>query len=63
MLILSRKVGEAIKIGEQIEVIVTRINGNQVTLGIKAPRDVPVDRQEIAERKLAYPLGPPMVAR
>lgn len=52
-----------IRIGPDIEVIVTRIHGNSVSLGIKAPRDVKVDREEIAERKIAYPLGPPLVAR
>ena len=51
MLILTRRAGEALRIGEDIEVTVMAVNGSQVRIGIKAPRDVAVDRQEIAERK------------
>jgi carbon storage regulator len=51
MLILTRRAGEALRIGNDIEVTVMAVNGTQVRIGIKAPRDVPVDRQEIAERK------------
>jgi len=51
MLILTRRAGEALRIGEDIEVTVMAVNGTQVRIGIKAPRDVAVDREEIAERK------------
>ncbi len=51
MLILTRRVGETIKIGADIEVSVVGVNRNQVRIGIKAPPQVSVDREEIAERK------------
>ena len=51
MLILTRRAGEALVIGDDIEVTVMAVNGTQVRLGVKAPRNVAVDRQEIAERK------------
>jgi carbon storage regulator len=51
MLILTRRAGEALRIGKDIEVTVMAVNGTQVRIGIKAPRDVTVDREEIAERK------------
>lgn len=47
MLILSRKLGEKIKIGDSIEVTVSRISGNRVTLGISAPDHVHIVRSEI----------------
>lgn len=51
MLVLSRRLGEALKIGDEIEVSVLGISGNQVRLGIKAPVNVAVDREEIYLRK------------
>jgi carbon storage regulator len=51
MLILTRRTGETLRIGDDVEVTVMAVNGSQVRIGIKAPRDVVVDRQEIAERK------------
>jgi carbon storage regulator len=51
MLILTRRAGEALRIGDDIEVMVMAVNGSQVRIGINAPRDVAVDREEIAERK------------
>lgn len=51
MLILTRRAGETLKIGDDVEVTVMAINGSQVRIGIKAPRHVVVDREEIAERK------------
>ncbi len=53
MLILSRKVGETIEIGDDVKVIVTGIRGNQVQLGIKAPDIVPILRGEL--EKGSYP--------
>jgi len=47
MLVLSRKVGERIQIGEGISVIVTRIAGNRVTLGVTAPKNVHIVRSEL----------------
>ena len=51
MLILTRRTGETLRIGEDVEVTVMAVNGSQVRIGIKAPRNVAVDREEIAERK------------
>ncbi len=51
MLILTRRTGESLRIGEDVEVTVMAVNGTQVRIGIKAPRSVAVDREEIAERK------------
>jgi len=51
MLILTRRPGETLRIGEDIEVTVVAVHGSQVRIGINAPRDVAVDREEIAERK------------
>ena len=50
MLILTRRVGETVVIGEEISVTVLGVKGNQIRLGINAPRDVSVHRQEIFDR-------------
>jgi carbon storage regulator len=50
MLILSRRAGEAINIGDDIKVIVLEIGRGQVRIGITAPKSVPVFREEIYER-------------
>ena len=50
MLILTRSEGESLLIGDNIEVIVVAVNGSQVRIGIEAPRDVLVLREEAAER-------------
>ena len=47
MLVLTRKLGEGIKIGEEIRLVVLEIKGGQVKLGIEAPFDTPVHREEI----------------
>jgi len=49
MLILTRKTGESIMIGDEIEIKVTEVRGNKIRLGIKAPLLVPVNRKEIYE--------------
>lgn len=48
MLVLSRKRGEQIVIGEDVVLTVVKILGNRVQLGIQAPRDVSIDRAEVA---------------
>ena len=50
MLILTRKVGEIIMIGDDIVVKVLGVRSGQVKIGIEAPRELPVHRQEIFER-------------
>lgn len=50
MLILTRRAGETLVIGESITVTVLETRGNQVRIGIQAPKDIPVHRQEVAER-------------
>ncbi len=52
MLVLTRKVNQSIIIGSNIEVVVLEVRGEQVRLGIKAPRDVTVHRQEIYDQIL-----------
>ena len=47
MLVLSRKEGERISIGDNITLIVSKVSGNRVTIGIEAPRDVKVVRSEL----------------
>jgi carbon storage regulator len=51
MLILTRRAGETIRIGADVEVTVIAINASQVRIGVKAPKDVAVDREEVAIRK------------
>ncbi len=51
MLVLGRRVDQAIWIGDAVRVVVTRIGTDQVKLGIDAPNGVSVDREEIRERK------------
>ncbi|MGL4341227.1 MAG: carbon storage regulator CsrA [Lactococcus lactis] len=50
MLILERKVGEKIKIGDDITLVVTRVDGDRAYIGIDAPRNLPVHRSEIYEK-------------
>lgn len=50
MLILTRRVGECLMIGEHVTVTVLGVKGNQVRIGVNAPKDVAVHREEIYER-------------
>lgn len=50
MLILTRRVGESLMIGDEINVTVLSIRGNQVRIGVNAPKNVSVHREEIYER-------------
>ena len=52
MLILTRRIGEKLIIGENVTVAVLSVKGNQVRIGIDAPRDVTVNREEIYQRIL-----------
>ncbi len=49
MLILSRKINEKIKIGEDITLTILEVRGDQVKIGVEAPKDVKVFRQEVYE--------------
>ena len=50
VLILTRKVGETLVIGDEVEVTVLSMKGNQIRLGVKAPKEVAVHREEIARK-------------
>ena len=50
MLILTRRAGETVMVGSDITITVLGVKGNQVRIGINAPKDVPVHREEIYER-------------
>ena len=63
MLVLSRKVGQEIVLGDGIRVKVASVQGDKVRLAITAPPDVTVDRLEIHERRLADRLEKERIAR
>lgn len=50
MLVLTRKVGESIRIGDEIEIIVTAVDQNKVRIGVRSPRSIPVYREELYRR-------------
>ena len=55
MLILTRKDGEKLAIGDDVTVTVVAVNGTQVKLGISAPKSIPVHREEVWERLIRSP--------
>ncbi len=50
MLVLTRKLGESIRIGDTISVKIVELNSHHVKLGVEAPRDISVNREEVYER-------------
>ena len=62
MLILTRRVGETVMIGNEVTVTVLGVKGNQVRVGVTAPRSVAVHREEIYERIKQEGEGSPLVA-
>ncbi len=62
MLVLARRVGQQIRIADEIEVTILEVVGNKVRLGISAPCDVPIHREEVYQRQeqaacLSHPFG------
>lgn len=55
MLILTRRLGETVVIGEDVTVTILGIKGNQVRVGINAPKNVAVHREEVADKIKANP--------
>jgi len=55
MLVLSRKLGEKIMIGDDVEIIVTRIDRNSVRIAVSAPREVAIFRGELCEERKERP--------
>ena len=47
MLILTRRIGESLNIGDEIEISIVKVKGNQIVLGIEAPREISVVRSEL----------------
>ena len=60
MLLLSRRVGERLTINENIEIILMKIDKNHVRLGIEAPKDIRIIRNEIYDN---YPKPPPCICK
>ncbi len=50
MLILTRRIGESLQIGDNIKLTVLSVRGNQVQIGVEAPAEIPVHREEVYER-------------
>lgn len=61
MLILTREPGEVIVINDNIRIMICGVKGSNVRLGIEAPKDIGVDREEIWQRKQADKLHQPIV--
>ena len=54
MLILTRKVGESLLIGDDVSITILNVRGNQVKIGVKAPKEISVHREEIYQH---YEIG------
>jgi carbon storage regulator len=54
MLVLTRRLGEQIVIGDAIRVTVLAVKGDRVRLGVEAPKEVPVDRLEVHQRRAEF---------
>jgi len=63
MLILTRRVGEMLKIGDNVDVTILSVKGNQVRIGINAPKEVTVHREEIYSRIKEEQKQPPGLPR
>ena len=54
MLVLSRKIGERIRIGDNVTLTVVRVQGDKVRLGVEAPSDVSIHREEVHRRLASH---------
>jgi carbon storage regulator len=63
MLVLSRRIGEEIVIGEDVRIAITAVKGNRVRVGISAPASVCVDRAEVRDRKAEFTVPEPMALK
>ncbi len=57
MLVLNRKEGESLIIDDDIKIVVLKVKGRQVKIGIQAPRDTKIAREEIANKESSVPIA------
>lgn len=58
MLVFTRKTGQSLMIGDDVEIKIVSVGNDQVRIGIEAPRRIPVHRREVYEAILAHPDSP-----